>query len=219
MQDAGAKRHRAERLLHPDRVVSHRRARSSSSTSTCCRAVKAAVTIPVAMKVGPYFSSFAQHGRPLDEAGADALVLFNRFYQPDFDIETRTVVPSLALSTPDEIRLPLLWIVAAPRPRAGLAGGDHRRAQLRRSHQVPDGRRRRRDEHVRRAAAGPGVLRPPLADMTAWMEKKGYASVGQMRGCMSQQSMPDTALSCGAITSRSSRATRRRRSTTAGGRS
>ena len=58
--------------------------------------VKAAVTIPVAMKVGPYFSSFANMAGRLDEAGADALVLFNRFYQPDFDIENRAVVPSLA---------------------------------------------------------------------------------------------------------------------------
>ena len=73
-------------------------------------AVKATVTIPVAIKVGPYFSSFADMATQLDDAGADALVLFNRFYQPDFDIEHRTVVPSLALSRPDEIRLPLLWI-------------------------------------------------------------------------------------------------------------
>ncbi|MET0167549.1 MAG: hypothetical protein ABW318_21445 [Vicinamibacterales bacterium] len=73
-------------------------------------AVKANVSIPVAIKVEPYFSSFADMVCRLEEAGADALVLFNRFYQPDVDIETRTVVPSLALSRPDEIRLPLLWI-------------------------------------------------------------------------------------------------------------
>ena len=81
-----------------------------------------AVTIPVAIKVGPYFSSFAHMAGQLDEAGADALVLFNRFYQPDFDIETRTVVPSLALSTPAEIRLPLLWIALLyGRVKASLA--------------------------------------------------------------------------------------------------
>ena len=74
------------------------------------RAVKAAVTIPVAVKVGPYFSSFAHMAGQLDAAGAEALVLFNRFYQPDFDIVARTVVPSLALSRPEEMRLPLLWI-------------------------------------------------------------------------------------------------------------
>ena len=58
--------------------------------------VKSAVSIPVAVKVGPYFSSFAHMAGRLDRAGADALVLFNRFYQPDFDIESRTVVPALA---------------------------------------------------------------------------------------------------------------------------
>ena len=72
--------------------------------------VKSAVSIPVAVKVGPYFSSFAHMAGRLDRAGADALVLFNRFYQPDFDIENRTVVPALSLSTSEEIRLPLLWI-------------------------------------------------------------------------------------------------------------
>ena len=60
------------------------------------KAIKTAVTIPVAIKVGPYFSSFAHMAGLLDAAGADALVLFNRFYQPDFDIEERTVVPSLS---------------------------------------------------------------------------------------------------------------------------
>ena len=80
------------------------------------------MTIPVAVKVGPYFSSFAHMAGQLDEAGADALVLFNRFYQPDFDIETRAVVPSLSLSKPDEIRLPLLWIALLHgRVKASLA--------------------------------------------------------------------------------------------------
>ena len=92
--------------------------------------VKAAVTIPMAVKVGPYFSSFAHMAGRLDRAGADALVLFNRFYQPDFDIETREVVPSLALSRPEEIRLPLLWI-ALLHGRQGVAGRDDRRPQRR----------------------------------------------------------------------------------------
>ena len=84
--------------------------------------VKSAVTIPVAVKVGPYFSSFAHMAGRLDRAGADALVLFNRFYQPDFDIETREVVPSLTLSRPEEIRLPLLWIALLHgRVKASLA--------------------------------------------------------------------------------------------------
>ena len=115
--------------------------------------VKSAVSIPVAVKVGPYFSSFAHMAGRLDRAGADALVLFNRFYQPDFDIESRTVVPALALSTPEEIRLPLLWIALAPRPCEVLAGRHDRRAQRGRSDQVPDGGRECGDEHVGAAAA------------------------------------------------------------------
>ena len=122
-------------------------------------AVKATVSIPVAMKVGPYFSSFADMACQFEEAGADALVLFNRFYQPDFDIESRSVAPAIALSTPLEIRLPLMWIALALRPRVDVARRHHRRPQPRRGDQIPDGRRRRRDEHVGGAAAGPGVLR------------------------------------------------------------
>ena len=121
-------------------------------------AVKASVSIPVAIKVGPYFSSFADMACQLEEAGADALVLFNRFYQPDFDIETRTVVSSIALSTPAEIRLPLLWIALLyGRVSASLAAttGVHGPVE---AVKYPDGRRGRRDEHIRRAAAGPAVL-------------------------------------------------------------
>ena len=129
MQEAGAKGHRAEHLLHPDRDGSHRQRKSSSSTSTSLGAVKAAVTIPVAMKVGPYFSSFAHMAGQLDAAGADALVLFNRFYQPDFDIETRTVVPSLALSTPRGDPAAAAVDRAAARTGEGVARRDDRRAQ------------------------------------------------------------------------------------------
>ncbi len=73
-------------------------------------AVRAAVSIPVAVKVGPYFSAFAHMARALDNAGADALVLFNRFYQPDIDLVSLGMVKDLELSRRNEIRLPLLWI-------------------------------------------------------------------------------------------------------------
>ncbi|MEK7484030.1 MAG: dihydroorotate dehydrogenase-like protein, partial [Planctomycetota bacterium] len=73
-------------------------------------AVKASVKIPVAVKIGPYFSSLASMIRQLDLAGADALVLFNRFYQPDLDLENLEVVPHLVLSSSFEMRLPLRWI-------------------------------------------------------------------------------------------------------------
>jgi dihydroorotate dehydrogenase (fumarate) len=155
-------------------------------------AVKSTVSIPVAIKVGPYFSSFADMASKLDEAGADALVLFNRFYQPDFDIETRTVVPSLTLSRPDEIRLPLLWIALLyGRLSASLAATTGVHSAV---------------EAVKYLMAGADVVMstsallqqgPPffarlLAEMTDWMEKKGYVSVEQMRGSMSQQGVMDS---------------------------
>jgi dihydroorotate dehydrogenase (fumarate) len=85
-------------------------------------AVKAAVTIPVAVKLGPYFSAMGQMASRLDQAGADGLVLFNRFYQPDIDLTRLALTCDLELSRPYEIRLPLLWIgVLAGRIKASLA--------------------------------------------------------------------------------------------------
>ena len=85
-------------------------------------AVKASVTVPVAIKIGPYFSAMGAMARALADAGADALVLFNRFYQPDIDIATLRLSMELELSTPAEMRLPLLWIaILAGRVRASLA--------------------------------------------------------------------------------------------------
>jgi len=86
-------------------------------------AVKAAVRIPVAVKIGPYFSSPGHMARRLADAGADALVLFNRFYEPDIDLASLSVVPSLELSKTLEMRLPLLWIgILYGRLGASLAG-------------------------------------------------------------------------------------------------
>jgi dihydroorotate dehydrogenase (fumarate) len=86
------------------------------------KAVKRAVTIPVAVKLGPYFSSIGHMARQLVDVGADGLVLFNRFYQPDIDLGQLTLLPNLELSSAKEIRLPLLWIgVLAGQVRASLA--------------------------------------------------------------------------------------------------
>jgi dihydroorotate dehydrogenase (fumarate) len=154
-------------------------------------AVKAEVTIPVAVKVGPYFSAFGEMAARLDDEGADALVLFNRFYQPDFDIEARTVVPSITFSRPEEIRLPLLWIALLyGRLSASLAAttGVHGPAEVIKYLMAGA------DVVMSTAALlqqGPPFLSRVLAEMTEWMEKKGYASVGQMRGSMSQQSAAD----------------------------
>lgn len=156
------------------------------------RAVKAAVTIPVAVKVGPYFSSFAHMAGQLDAAGADALVLFNRFYQPDFDIETRSVVPSLSLSKPDEVRLPLLWIALLyGRVKASIAATTGVHSAVEAIKYLMAGA----DVVMSTSALlqhGPPFLTRLVADVSGWMQKKGYASVAQMRGSMSQQSIPDS---------------------------
>jgi dihydroorotate dehydrogenase (fumarate) len=154
--------------------------------------VRAAVTIPIAVKVGPYFSAFANMAARLDRAGADALVLFNRFYQPDFDIETRTVVPSLALSRPDEIRLPLLWIaLLRGRVNASLAATTGVHSAVEAIKYLMAGA----DVVMSTSALlqqGPAFLSRLLADFSAWMDRKGYDSVDQLRGSMSQQSIPDS---------------------------
>ena len=155
-------------------------------------AVKATVSIPVAIKVGPYFSSFADMACQLEEAGADALVLFNRFYQPDFDIETRTVAPAIALSTPGEIRLPLLWIALLfGRVSASLAATTGVHSHVEAIKYLMAGA----DVVMSTSAVlqqGPTFFARVLADMTAWMERHGYTSVRQMRGSMSQQSIKDS---------------------------
>ena len=154
-------------------------------------AVKKVVRIPVAMKVGPYFSSFANMADRLDEAGADALVLFNRFYQPDFDVETRTVVPTIELSTPAEIRLPLLWLsLLHGRVRSSLAATTGVHGSLEALKYLMAGA----DVVMSTSAVlqqGPAFFARTLADMTAWLEAKGYTSVGQLRGCMSQRAVSD----------------------------
>ena len=86
------------------------RPRSRTDTSTWSLRCAAAVSIPLAVKMGPFFTAMAQHGGAARDAGADGLVLFNRFYQPDIDLDTLEVVPRLVLSTSAELRLPLRWI-------------------------------------------------------------------------------------------------------------
>ncbi len=155
------------------------------------RAVKASVTVPVALKLSPFFSAFGSMARRFDEAGADALVLFNRFYQPDFDIERLEVVPDLNLSTPDEIRLPLLWIaVLHGRLRASLAAtrGVHGPEQV--IKYLLAGA----DAVMTTAALlehGPGFARTLVDGLDSWMEQRGLASVAQMKGTMSQREVAD----------------------------
>jgi len=157
------------------------------------KAVKAAVRIPVAMKLSPYFSGMAAMASRLDTAGADGLVLFNRFYQPDIDLDTLEVVPNLVLSTPFEMRLPLRWI-------AILYG--HVEASLAATTGISTG-----TDVVKVVMAGADVaqlcsvlLREGVGqlgvihkELKSWMEQHGYESVAQMKGSMSQKSCPEPA--------------------------
>ncbi len=150
------------------------------------RAVKAAVTIPVAMKLSPFFSATGNMARQFDEAGADALVLFNRFYQPDLDLEEMEVITDLKLSTPAEIRLPLLWIgVLHGRINASLAAstGVHSPQELIKYLLTGADAVMTTSGMLR---YGIGFLTTLLDGLQDWMEAKQYDSVTQLRGSMSQ---------------------------------
>ena len=155
------------------------------------RAVKTSVTVPIAMKLGPYFSSFAGMAGELDRAGVDALVLFNRFYQPDFDIEKRTVVPSISLSRPDEIRLPLMWIALLHgrlRPSLAATTGVHSAIEVIKYLMAGA------DVVMTTSAVlleGPSFLNRTIAQLVTWLDRQGYQSVSQLRGCMSHELVGD----------------------------
>jgi len=153
--------------------------------------VKSQVTIPVAVKLSPFFTNFANMAKRLDEAGANGLVLFNRFYQPDIDLEELEVVPNILLSTPMAMRLPLRWIaILYGRIKADMAAssGVHRATDA-----------------IKMLMAGAAVttmasalLRHGIKHITTveneikqWMEEHEYESVAQMQGSMSQRSCPD----------------------------
>ena len=155
--------------------------------------VKATVRIPVAVKLGPYFTSVANFAQELDAARADALVLFNRFYQPDFDLENLEVVPNLTLSKPYELLLRLHWVaILYGHIHADLAitGGVHS------AHDV-----------LKTMMAGAKVammasvllkegiehLKTIHADLLNWMEEHEYESIRQMQGSLSQQKVAEPA--------------------------
>jgi dihydroorotate dehydrogenase (fumarate) len=157
------------------------------------REVRSAVTIPLAIKVGPYYSAFAHMASQLTEAGADGLVLFNRFLQPDIDLDTLEVTPSLVLSTPEELRLPLRWIAIlkgrVPVSLAGTTGVHAWEGALKLLLAGADA--------VMLASAllkrGPGVVADLLDGLGAWMEEREYASVEQLKGSLSQAACRDPA--------------------------
>jgi dihydroorotate dehydrogenase (fumarate) len=155
--------------------------------------VKASVRIPVSVKLGPFFTSFAHVASRIDAAGADGIALFNRFYQPDFDLETLEVVPNLVLSDSNELRLRLHWtalLYNRIRPDLAITGGVHTA-----------------EDSIKGVMAGARVtmmtsallrhgipyLEKVESDLREWMEEHEYESVQQMRGSMSVQSVAEPA--------------------------
>lgn len=153
--------------------------------------VKAAVQIPVALKLTPFFSSLGNVIRRVDNLGIDALVLFNRFYQPDFNLVAMEMEPSVTLSGPEEIRLPLRWIAMMQ----GLIN-----ASLGASTAVQSGVEVIKyllagADAVMTASAllqhGPGYIGSLILDLERWMEKNEYESVREFKGKMSQRGVPN----------------------------
>ncbi|MEA2739454.1 MAG: hypothetical protein QOH05_2761 [Acetobacteraceae bacterium] len=158
------------------------------------RQVKAVVRLPIAIKLSPYFSAVGDMVRQLDRAGADGFVLFNRFYQPDIDLGTMRMRRDLDLSTPAEIRLPLLWTgVLAGQVRGSLAAttGVHSAVQV-----------------VKYLLAGADVvmtssallrygadhMRTILNDLTDWLAARDATGIGDIRGIMSRDRLSDPAV-------------------------
>jgi dihydroorotate dehydrogenase (fumarate) len=156
-------------------------------------AVKEEVSIPVAMKLSPYFSATANMMQKLDAAGADALVLFNRFYQPDLDIENLEVKPDLKLSNSYDNRLPLRWMaILYGRINASLAAtsGIHTAEDV--AKMILAGA----DVTMMTSALlrqGPEHAKTVLDGLIQYMDKKGYESVEQMKGVLSQKNCAEPA--------------------------
>jgi dihydroorotate dehydrogenase (fumarate) len=146
--------------------------------------VKDAVTVPVAVKLGPHFSSVGEIALRLDQAGADGLVLFNRFLQPDIDLQTLTVRPAVDLSSPAEARLPRTWIsLLRNHLRASLAAttGVEEPADVVKYLLAGADVVMTASALIRHGPRHAAVLLDGLAE---WMARKGYASVGGLRGLL-----------------------------------
>jgi len=149
--------------------------------------VKKSVNIPVAVKIGPFFSAIGYMARQLVDAGADALVLFNRFFQPDFDLENLEVVPHLILSTPYEMRLPLRWVAilyGRVETDFAITRGVHTYHDVLKGLMAGANVMMMTSELLKN---GIGRAHDIVGRMSEWMEEHEYESVQQMRGSMSQQ--------------------------------
>lgn len=157
------------------------------------RDVKRVVRIPVAMKLSPFFSSTAHMANRLAQAGADALVMFNRFYQPDFDLESLQVVPNLVLSGSDELRLPLRWVaILYGQIDADMAitSGIHTSRDVLKALMAGARVAMMASELLQNGVPRIGEI---LREMARWMEEHEYSSVEQMIGSMSQRHVTEPA--------------------------
>jgi dihydroorotate dehydrogenase (fumarate) len=155
------------------------------------RDVKASVKIPVAIKLCPYFSAMVNMASKLDKAGADGLVLFNRFYQPDFDLEALEIVPSLQLSTPYELLLRLHWVAVLygkVKPDLAITGGVHTSYDVLKAMMAGAQVAMMASAILKRGIDYIGTV---LAEVKTWMEEHEYESIRQMQGSMSQKSVAD----------------------------
>ena len=155
--------------------------------------VKRSIHIPLAVKLSHYFSSPAHMAKRLDEAGADALVLFNRFYQPDFDLEYLDVLPNLVLSNPMELRVRLRWVaILYGRIQASLAvtGGVHDGLGMLKSMMAGASVAMMTSALLRNGISYAAEVK---AEVIRWMVDHEYVSIRQMQGSMSQRSIADPA--------------------------
>ena len=153
--------------------------------------IRKGITIPLAVKLSPFYTALPNFARRLVEAGADGLALFNRFYQPDFDLETLEVVPNLVLSNSNELRLPLRWIaILYGRVKAdyALTSGVHTAEDLLKALMAGASVTMVASELLKN---GTGRVPQILADLQTWLDEHEYESVRQMKGSMSQQAVAD----------------------------
>ena len=156
------------------------------------RTVRAATKMPLAVKLSPYFSNFANMAARLDALGPDALVLFNRFYQPDIDLEKMEVTPRILLSTEMDMRLPLRWIgILYGKLRANLAAtsGIHRATDVLKMVMAGADATMLCSVLLRH---GIGHLSTLEKEIAIWLEQHGYESLSQIKGLMSQKNCPDS---------------------------
>jgi dihydroorotate dehydrogenase (fumarate) len=157
------------------------------------KTVRSHIDIPVAIKLSPYFSSFANMAVKLDDAGANGLVLFNRFYQPDINLDTLEVTPDLQFSSSYELRFPLRWLaILYGKVKASLAAttGIHEGTDVLKAVMAGADAVQLASVLLKQGVKHVEVI---LNDMKKWMQEKEYESIEQMKGSMSYKSVAEPA--------------------------